>query len=200
MAEHRPLASCWAAGSPSLSTNRRNSRTNRSTLITINGDPFTSIPSAQLPPDKTFACSSTMRGHATPYLCMPLKNSSTYGNLLLRISRNVVPTWVVSRLRSNQSKIARICSSLPNEKPCRFSKYLATTFSSLGGISSNDRGPLLRNLIGGLPLTLTTEKSRPPFSVSSTETTRPCRMACASALFIVLFSSWPIRRMPQPRR
>ena len=43
----------------------------------------------------------------TCYLRIPLRNSSTYGKLLSRISSNVVPTCVVSRLRSKHSKTAR---------------------------------------------------------------------------------------------
>ena len=44
---------------------------------------------------------------STCYLRIPLSNSSTYGKLLSRISSNIVPTCVVSRLRSKHSKTAR---------------------------------------------------------------------------------------------
>ena len=135
-----------------------------------------------------------------PHLVI-LFNSSTYGKCLLRISRNVAPTCVVSRLRSNHSKIARRCSSLPNERPWNPPKYLATAFSSLGGISSNVRGPRVRTLMGWAALDSYDGEEQATLPLSHPQRQHaPVEWRDASALFMMLLSSRPIRRMPQPRR
>ena len=102
--------------------------------------------------------------------------------------------WIQSRFRQNKAATLYFDEvRTPTYTDCLTHVSCVLLRSSLGGISSNERGPLVRNLIGGLPFTLTTEKSRPLSVASFSETRRPSRMACASALFMVLFSSWPIR-------
>src|SRR5262245_15973953 len=91
-------------------------------------------------PSKSVVITETQTGYRSP-----------------RIANNVVLVCAVNRLRSKHSRTARRCSSLHGLRLRCSAKYIATVCSSLGGISSNVRGPLLRRLIAGLPLTLTTE-------------------------------------------